>query len=160
MIDLLYKIFNSIWENEKTPTDFSKMVISPIHKKGDRSVRANYRAISLLSIPGKIFQRILSKRIEEKVKTKYSESQYGFRLGRATVDVIFFIRQIIEKAKEKKIPIHFHFIDFKAAFDTVWRKALWKMLEVVRVNPKIINIIRYMYDNTQCAVMIDGNLTI
>jgi len=57
--------------------------------------------------------------MEEKVKTKYSESQYGLRTGRGTVDAIFIIRQIIEKARENKIPIHFHFIDFKAALDTV-----------------------------------------
>ena len=27
------------------------------------------------------------------------------------------------------------------------------------VNPKIVNILKYMYDNTDCAVMIDGKLT-
>jgi len=36
MVDLHNKIFNYIWENEKTPMDFSKMVASPIHNKGDR----------------------------------------------------------------------------------------------------------------------------
>jgi len=51
-----------------------------------------------------------------------------------TVDAIFIFRQIIEKKKYQS------FIDFKAAFDTVWRKALWKMFKVVGVNPKIINI--------------------
>jgi len=71
--------------------DFSKIssIVSSIHKKGDRLVRANYRAISLLSMPGKIFLRILSERMEEKVKTKYSESQYGFRPGRGTQLMLF-----------------------------------------------------------------------
>ena len=56
------------------------------------------------------------------------------------------------------IPLHFHFINFKAAFETVWRKALWKMLSAIGVSSKIVSIIRYMYDNTKCAVTID-NLT-
>ena len=35
-------------------------------------------------------------------------------------------RQIIEKTNEHKVPLHFNFIDSKAAFDTIWRKALLK----------------------------------
>jgi len=159
MIDMLHKIFNLAWRAERTPQDFSKMIVSPIHKKGDKLMRENYRAISLLSIPGKIFLRVLMSRMKEKVDLKLRESQYGFRPGRGTVDAIFIVRQIIEKAREKNIPIHFHFIDFKAAFDTIWRKALWKMLRQIGVNTRIVNILEYMYNATECTVRIDGNLT-
>ena len=37
----------------------------------------------------------------------------------------------MQKAKERDVKLRFHFIDFKSAFDTVWRKALWKMLRSV-----------------------------
>ena len=87
------------------------------------------------------------------------ESQFGFRPGRGTVDAIFIARQIIEKAKEHQVPIHFNFIDFKAAFDTIWRKALWKMMLSINVDPKIVRILENLYDNTECAVVIDGQLT-
>ena len=94
-----------------------------------------------------------------KVESKLRNSQFGFRSGKGTVDAIFVMRQIIEKAKEKKFPLHLHFIDFKAAFDTAWRTALWKMLKAVGIKLKIINILKYMYDNTQCSVAIDGKLS-
>ena len=55
IIEILHKIFNSIWSQEKTPEDFSRMIVLPIHKKGDGLLRDNYCAISLLSIPGKGF---------------------------------------------------------------------------------------------------------
>ena len=29
------------------------------------------------------------------------------------------------------------FVDFKAAFDTVWRKALWKMMVAIEVDPQV-----------------------
>ena len=135
------------------------MVITPIHKKGDRLDPQNYRAIALLSIPGKIFLRILMERMKDKVETKLKETQYGFRAGRGTIDAIFIVRQIIEKAKEKKICLNFHFIDFKSAFDTVWRKALWRMLRSIGINQKYINIIEKMYEKTECSVIIDKNLT-
>jgi len=37
------------------------------------------------------------------IEEKTSESQYGFRSGRGTVDAIFIVRQIIQNAREKKI---------------------------------------------------------
>ena len=159
MVQMLGKIFNKIWDSEKTPKDFSRMIVTPVHKKGDRHSPQNYRAIALLAIPGKIFLRILLERMKEKMNNKLRESQYGFRPGRGTVDAVFIVRQIIEKAKEKNIPLYFHFIDFKAAFDTVWRDALWKMMKATGINPKTIKIIQHMYENTECSVLIDGQLT-
>ena len=91
-------------------------------------MRKNYRAISLLSIPGKVFFQILLERMKAKVENKFRESQYGFRAGRGTVDATFIVRQIIENAKEKQITLHFYFIEFRAASDTVWRTALWKII--------------------------------
>lgn len=159
MVNILHKIFNLALRSGKTPQDFSRMIVSPVYKKGDKLARENYRAISLLSIPGKIFLRIIMGKMELKIDERLKESQYGFRPGRGTTDAIFIARQIIEKANERKIPLHFHFIDFKSAFDTVWRKALWKMLKKIGVDPRTVNLIEYMYKNTQCAVVIDGTIT-
>ena len=55
--------------------------------------------------------------------------------------------------------IHFNFIDFKAAFDTVWRNALWKMMRSIGVDNKIVNIIEQLYEETECAVTINGHIT-
>ena len=159
MVDMLLKIFNNIWNNEKSPRDFSRMIVTPVYKKGDRQSPENFRAISLLSIPGKIFLRIMLGRMQANIGAKLRESQFGFREGRGTVDAIFIVRQIIEKANERKIPLNFHFIDFKAAFDTIWREALWKMMKATGINPKIINIVRNMYENTQCSVIYFWNLS-
>ena len=135
------------------------MLVSPIHKKGDKLDPANYRAISLLSVPGKVFSRMLLNKIKLKVEQSLGESQFGFRVGRRTVDAIFVVRQIMEKAKEHQVDLHFHFIDFKAAFDTIWREALWKMLRAIGISSKIVNIIKNLYLDTKCAVVIDGQIT-
>jgi hypothetical protein len=120
-------------------------------------VADNHRAITLNCIPGKVFCRILLSRIQGQIEAFTSDNQYGFRPGRGTIDAIFVIRQVLEKAREHNVPMHFNFIDFKAAFDTVWREALWKMLGTVGVSKKIVNIIRSLYRNTECAVMVDGS---
>ena len=86
------------------------------------------------------------------------ESQYGFRCGRGTIDAIFTVRHIMQKAKARKIDLHFNFIDFKAAFDTVWRKALWKMLRAIGIGVNSVNIIENLYDDTECSVVINGHI--
>ena len=97
---MLEKIFCKIWDEEISPSDWQKMLVSPIHKKGDKLDPANYRAISLLSIPGKVFSRILLNKMKAKVEEALGKSQFGFREGRGTMDAIFVVRQIMEKAKE------------------------------------------------------------
>ena len=79
MITILTILFNTIIKTEKSPVDWSKMSITPIHKKGDTLNAENYIANALLSIPGKVFCKILmySHIIEESM----SDSQFGFRPG-------------------------------------------------------------------------------
>ena len=79
------------------------MLVWTLHKKGNKLLRENYRAIALLSIPGKIFLHILLSRMQEKVNARLRETQYGFRPGRGTVDAIFIVKQLIEKANERNV---------------------------------------------------------
>ena len=61
---------------------------------------------------------------------------FGFRAGKGTVDAIFVVRQILEKAREHNVNLHLNLIDFKAAFDTICREALWKILAHVGIPQK------------------------
>ena len=53
-----------MWESEQVPKDLKDAVVIIIFKKGDRNACGNYRGISLLSIAGKIFARILLNRLQ------------------------------------------------------------------------------------------------
>ena len=59
--DLLYSFFGRIWEEERTPTEWTEGYIVKLLKKGDRSNCNNYRGITLLSVPSKIFNRVILK---------------------------------------------------------------------------------------------------
>ena len=65
----------------------------------------------------------------------------------------------MQKFKERGINCHFHFVDFKSAFDTIRRKVLWKMMRSIGVCNKIVNIIEKMYEKTTCAIVVDELLT-
>ncbi|KAK2187314.1 hypothetical protein NP493_170g04031 [Ridgeia piscesae] len=64
-------------------------------QKSDRTDCGNYRGISLLSIAGKIFARILLNRLSTHTTPEVvQKTQCGFRGNRSTVDVIFCLRQL------------------------------------------------------------------
>ncbi|VDO31991.1 unnamed protein product [Schistosoma margrebowiei] len=57
--NMLYLLFKKIWEEEQVPMDWKERHLVKILKKGDLSKCKNYRGITLLSIPGKVFNRVL-----------------------------------------------------------------------------------------------------
>ena len=158
MRQLLLKIINAAWLEGKTPEDWSKGLITPVFKKGDKLDPSNYRAITLLSIPGKVFCRMVLRRIQGTIENHLTEEQCWFRSCRGTTDAVFVVRQIIKKARERKIPIHLTF-DFKAAFDTIWREALWKCLRSIGVDKSPVYLIESMYKQSKCSVMVNGKIT-
>ena len=60
----------------------------------------NYRDIALLSVPNKVFSRVLIQRIQEGVEKQLREEQAGFRKGRSTTEHLFTLRNIIEQCTE------------------------------------------------------------
>ena len=78
----LHIIFNVVWETGKAPEDWQKAVIVAIHKKGSKKLCKNYRGISLLGIPGKVFAKTLDARIRQVTESQVMKEQAGFRVGR------------------------------------------------------------------------------
>ena len=80
------------------PDDFRDALIVSLYKnKGSKADCENYRGISLLSIAGKIFARVILNRLITVSENNLPEAQCGFRPGRSTVDMIFAMRQLQEK---------------------------------------------------------------
>ncbi len=70
------------------PEDLRKAIIVPLYKgKGKREDCNNYRGIKLLSVPRKIYGRILNER-RMKITAKRVGDEQGFWKGRGCVDQI------------------------------------------------------------------------
>ncbi len=61
-VDILHMLCNKICRGKTCPTDWGKAIITPIYKKNDKKGCGNNRGISLLSIPGKVYTRVLQQR--------------------------------------------------------------------------------------------------
>jgi sorting nexin-29 len=117
-----------IWNKEELPRRWKESIVVPIHKKGDKTDCSNYRGISLLSISYNILSNILLSRLIPYADEIIGDHQCGFRRNRSSTDQIFYIRQILEKMWVYNGTVHQLFIDFKKAYDSVWREALYNVL--------------------------------
>ncbi|RUS70732.1 hypothetical protein EGW08_021510 [Elysia chlorotica] len=75
--DMLLPLLCKIWEREQVPEDWKRVHLVKLPKKGDLSSCTNWRGIMLLSIPGKVLTRIMSKRLSWTRDSR--DEQAGFR---------------------------------------------------------------------------------
>ncbi|KAK3521648.1 hypothetical protein QTP70_014696, partial [Hemibagrus guttatus] len=59
----LTRFCNIAWRSGTVPLDWATRVVVPLFKKGDQRVCSNYRGITLLSLPGKVYSRVLERRV-------------------------------------------------------------------------------------------------
>ena len=78
-VDILHTLFTKIWNEEDIPGDWKKGVLTKLPKKGNLGNCNNYRGITLLSIPGKVFNRIILNKLKDTVDPKLRDNQAGFR---------------------------------------------------------------------------------
>ena len=83
------------------PSVWKNAVIVPVYKMGSRLDCTNFRGISLLSVVGKLFARVLNERVKGLTVDKVMVKQGGFRAGRECNDQIFAVKQNVEKTIEK-----------------------------------------------------------
>jgi hypothetical protein len=159
-IDLLkpiyVKLFNLIFNTGYIPETWTDGLIKPIYKqKGNPNSPENYRPISLLSCMGKLFTNILNKRLNKYAENNniIQETQAGFRRNHSTLDNVFILKSLIDILKNDKKKMYCCFIDFKQAFDSVWRNGLWNKLLKENINGKCFNIITSIYNNIKSRVI-------
>ncbi|KAI3355686.1 hypothetical protein L3Q82_004279 [Scortum barcoo] len=139
---------------DSAPLEWQTGVVVPLFKKGDRRVCSNYRGITLLSLPGKVYARVLERRIRPIVET------LGFRRNNAVF--VLVVEQwtssipstcrVLEGLWEFAQPVHMCFVDLEKAFDRVPRGILWGVLREYGVRGPLLRAVRSLYDRSRSLV--------
>jgi hypothetical protein len=162
MAPLYTILFNSIYNQGKYPLPWNCGYIVNLHKGGTVSDPNNYRGITVSSALAKVFGMILNKRLDKYLADNriLCPNQIGFRKQTRTTDHMFIIRTLIDKyVKHGNTPIYACFVDFRKAFDSVWRQALLLKLLKSNIRGRMFDIIQDMYQHDQVCLKIDQDRT-
>jgi len=156
---ILCKLFNHLFTNSLYPEQWTRGVIVPVPKKGDLNDVNNYRGITLTSIFSKIFSQMLDYRLRSWAEGNnlLSDYQFGFRKDRSTTDCIFILHSIINKViNVEKRKLYCAFVDFKKAFDKVYRDGIWYKLIKYGTSSKMVKMLKAIYLDVRSCVKVNG----
>jgi hypothetical protein len=139
---------------ECIPNEWNEGIIIPIFKKGDCKDLDNYRGITLTSCVSKVYNRIIAQSVSKFVEDNniLTEVQGSFRKDRRCEDHIFTLNSIMAIRQAEGKQTFMAFLDFKKAFDTIWRDGLFKAVRSIGIEGSFLNILMNMYTNVRSKV--------
>ena len=121
IITPITKIFQTSLHSMELPTEWKYVKICAIHKKGKKTLPANYRPVSLTSIVCKVLESIIRDAIVKHMKKNnlFSQKQFGFIDGRSTSLQLLHVLNIWMEVLDQGGSLDAIYCDFMKAFDKV-----------------------------------------
>lgn len=101
-----------------------------INYKGKR------RLVSILNIKDKFISKLLLEVLEKYIAPNFSENSFAYQKGKGTTQAILKIKKLVEEGKEIVGKI-----DIKDYFDTINHEKLSKMMQDVKIEKSVIELI-------------------
>ena len=83
-MDYLCDSINASSKSLMFPNSLKLAYVTPIHKKGMKELKEDYRSVSILPTLSKMFERIMFVQISASFDNVFSKYQCGFRKGYST----------------------------------------------------------------------------
>lgn len=147
-------IMNILLSSGKVPKLWTRARTVLIPKNEEWQNPSNYRPISISSIIIRHFHKILANRIS--LAIKYDERQRGFIRADGAAEIIYSLASVIDIARHDNKQLHMAFLDIKKAFDSVSHHSIIWSLRNKGLPLKLIEYIKYIYDNSEMCIEIDG----
>jgi len=146
----MYELVRQILEEERIPEEWKETIIVPIHKRGGRDRCENYRGLALGNAAYKILSNIILGKIKPFIEKVMGDYQNAFRDGISVTDNTFALKIINEKLWEYNQSVQY-LIDFRKAYDSIHRDALWKSMKEFKIPTKLINICKTCTKDKKCG---------
>ena len=155
---ILFRLFSLSLETSKFPLSWKSANVIPLHKKEDKNIVSNYRPISLLSIVGKLLEKIVFKHIYNFYRDNFvlTDFQSGFQHGRSTTTQLLEVYHTFCQALDKEKEVRVIFLDISKAFDKVWHKGLLHKLQLSGISGQLLAWLKDYLSNRRQRVVING----
>ena len=146
----LLSAFNSLWVDGTFPDAWHDSTLIPILKpRKPPSSPSSYRPISLTSCACKLIERIINGRLRTYLEYNniISPFQSGFRPGRSTADNLVRLIDSVQRGFQQREITLALFLDLKAAFDRVNKKALLIKIHKCGIRGRLATFIQNFLNN-------------
>eukprot|EP00117_Sycon_ciliatum_P006569 scpid70576/ scgid6250/ Probable RNA-directed DNA polymerase from transposon X-element; Reverse transcriptase len=128
-------------------------------KKSPRSDPKNYRPVSLLSILSKVMESIVNKQLVNYLErfNILPDSQYGFRQGRGTCDILTALHTEWVKTVSDGGYAHMVAVDIAGAFDRVSHSGLIFKAKNVGIGGCLLHWLQDYLLNRKLSVLVHGD---
>jgi len=125
----------------------------PLYKKGDPADPSNYRAISLLSCVGKVFEKVLESRLRVLLESRdlIDGLQHGFVPGRSAEQHVLLLDALLRRTGRGTPAV---FVDIKKAFPSVRRSSLMGALWEAGVRGNLYRTIQQIYETNRSTISV------
>ena len=158
---ILALLINEFINNACFPSSLKKTKVIPIHKGGSKDSPYNYRPISLIPVIGKLYEKILNKRLISFIEstTELDKNQFGFQKRSSTDAALCQVIHNINKYLDKGEYVLVLFIDLRKAFDLVDHDTLFEILEELGCRGHALNLFKSYLDNRKVSTQINNKFS-
>ena len=107
-----------------------------------------------MSIPSKVYGRILIEKVSSRTEGLIGEEQCGFRSGRGYVDQVFVMKQVSEKFVNENKSLYVAYMDLEKVYDRVDRESMWLVLGVYGINGQLLKAVQSLYEKSEACVRV------
>ena len=155
----LLALLSKIWEEKRVPMSWGKSSITSLWKnKGSAKDASKYRVLCLSSVLLKIMIAIILIQLDDWYIHQITPKLCGFVKNRGTKDAVLIVKRIQQIRRKANIKTWLSFVDLTAAFDTLNREKLRKILNL-RLPPNMksnnLNLIVTLYSHTTAFISND-----
>ena len=160
MIIPLSLIFKNCIQHGNFPKLLKKSNIVPIHKKGGEYCLVNYWPVSLLTICGKIFEKIIFNPVFQFLEEKklLSPKQSGFWPNNSSENQLLSIIYGIyaDFDQNPSLEVRANFLDFQKTFDKVWHEGILYKLDTAGIPGNLHKLFQSFLSDRFQSVVLNG----
>ncbi|KAJ1525858.1 hypothetical protein ONE63_009051 [Megalurothrips usitatus] len=155
---IFMKVIQNFQKTGKLPNSMKKIVVSPIPKKGDRTLLKNWRPIGLINVDYKIISRIYGTRMSSVISTLLTSDQSYCVPGRTIYDNLHLLRNVIRHSNTSNSQLAILSLDQTEAFNNVSHQYFNHLLTNHGFGPKFCKAITSLLTNSKGFIKIGSCL--
>ena len=150
-IEIYRQEMNKILDSMEIPHQWTEGSLKRLYKgKGLKGKCSNERGITLASNLGKMFERLINSRINDQINM--TDAQAGGIKGRATVDHILIMKDLIDIAKKDKKHVILTYLDVTKAYDKAWLDGILYVLHKQGVTSRLWKLVKCLNSNLKTTI--------